>query len=85
MMDDILGPSLADRHLERIEHEFGAQMVGHGPAHNTAAPGIQHDREIEKACHRWHEREILSANSGGQPAWRAIHEPASGTDWRDPY
>ena len=32
MMDHIPRPALADRHVERIEDELGAQMGRHGPA-----------------------------------------------------
>src|ERR1700730_19407104 len=32
MVDDVLGPTLANSHLHRIQHQFGAQVVCHRPA-----------------------------------------------------
>jgi len=31
-MDDAVRPALADRHFQRIQHQLGAQMIGHRPA-----------------------------------------------------
>lgn len=41
VMDHIARPPLADRHLEGINHQFGAQVVGHRPADDPAAPRIE--------------------------------------------
>ena len=38
MMYDILGLPLAHRHLERVQHQLGPQVVRHGPADDLAAP-----------------------------------------------
>jgi hypothetical protein len=57
-MDDAVRPPLADRHLQRVEHQFGPQMVGHGPADDLAAPGIQNHCEIEKTARRRHEGDV---------------------------
>src|SRR6202035_4184822 len=55
VMDDAVRPSLADRHFQRIQHQLGAQMIGHRPADDLAAPGIQHDGEVQKAACRRYE------------------------------
>ncbi|MBK6657512.1 MAG: hypothetical protein IPG43_04845 [Proteobacteria bacterium] len=39
-MDDVLRPSLLERHLERVEHEFGTQVVGHGPTDDAPAADV---------------------------------------------
>jgi hypothetical protein len=43
------GPWLAlgDRHVEGVQHEFGAEVVGHGPADDPAGEAVQHDRHIQ--------------------------------------
>ena len=48
-MDDVGGSPLSERHVERIQDEAGAQVAGHGPAHDTAAEGIQDDGQVEEA------------------------------------
>jgi hypothetical protein len=58
VMDDAVRPPLADRHLQRVQHQFGPQMVGHRPADNLAAPGIQNYCEIEKTARRRHEGDV---------------------------
>lgn len=45
MQDDSLRSAVADRHLEPVEDELGAEMVGHGRADHLAAPGIEDDGE----------------------------------------
>jgi hypothetical protein len=57
-MDDVARSALPDRHLERIEDQLGAQVVRGGPAHDPAAPGVQHDREVEEAGRRGDERDV---------------------------
>src|SRR5260370_7551308 len=58
MVDDVLGPTLADSHLHRIQHQFGAQVVCHRPADDLAAPGVEHDGEIEKPRHCRHISDV---------------------------
>ena len=58
VMDDAVRPALTDRHLQRVQHQFGRQMVGHRPADNLAAPGIQNHCEIEKTARRRHEGDV---------------------------
>ena len=48
MVDHAVGPALPEGHVEGIEHEPRAQVVGHGPAHHAAAEGIQHDGEEQE-------------------------------------
>ena len=48
MVDHAVGPPLPERHVEGIEHELRAQVVGHGPAHHAAAEGIQHNSEVQE-------------------------------------
>ena len=48
MVDHAVGPALPEGHVEGIEHEPCAQVVGHGPADHAAAEGIQHDGEEEE-------------------------------------
>ena len=47
-MDDRFGATLCQRHLERIEHQRGAQVIGHRPTHHTAGPHVQHDGQVQK-------------------------------------
>src|SRR3954462_12234517 len=81
MVDHVARPPLADRHLERVEHQLGAQVVRHGPPHDTTAPGVEHDREIEKAAaagmkvlsatHSWFGPVALKSRSTRSGAGRA--------------
>ena len=43
VVDDPMGASLVEGHLQGIHHQLGAQVTGHGPTHHSATPGIQHD------------------------------------------
>jgi hypothetical protein len=36
-------------HLEGLDHQFGPHVVGHGPAHDPSAVGVDHDGQIEPA------------------------------------
>ena len=53
MMNDVLGPPLAYGHLERVQHQFGLQVVRHGPADDLAAPDIEHHGQIKEARRSW--------------------------------
>ena len=48
---DEAGPRLArrDRRLEGVEHELGAQVVGHRPAHHPAAEDVEDGRQVERS------------------------------------
>jgi len=58
VVDHVLRPPLRDGHLERIQHQLGAQMVGHRPADDPTAEGIQHNREGEEARERGNVRDV---------------------------
>src|ERR1700722_7676647 len=38
-----------DRHVQRAEHEFGAQVIRHSPADDAPAEGVEDDGDIEKS------------------------------------
>jgi hypothetical protein len=38
---------LGDRHVEGVQDQVGAQVVGHRPADDPAGEAVQHDREVE--------------------------------------
>jgi hypothetical protein len=57
-MDDIARAALPDRHLQRVQNEFGAQMTRHRPTNDLPAPGVQHDREIQEPGRRRHEGDV---------------------------
>jgi len=48
MMDYVFRPALPQRHVERLEHQFGAQIDLHRPTHDAPAERIEHHRQIEK-------------------------------------
>jgi hypothetical protein len=49
VMNHVGRPPLRERHVERGQDELRAQMRGHGPADDAAAPRIEHDGEIQEA------------------------------------
>jgi hypothetical protein len=48
VMDDCLGAALPPRKIERLEHQLGAQMGLHRPAHDPAAEHVEYHREVEE-------------------------------------
>ena len=48
MMNDPVGAALSDGHVQRREHQLGAQMRGHRPSHHPAAEHIEHDGQIHE-------------------------------------
>ena len=34
--------------VQRCEHQFGAQVIGHGPAHHAAAEHVEHHGEVHE-------------------------------------
>ena len=42
MMDHLLGPALADGHVQRFEDQFGAKVVVHRPTHDAPAVHVEH-------------------------------------------
>ena len=57
-MNDVAGLAPADRHLERVQHQLGAQVIGHRPTNDFPAPGIQNDSQIEETARRRHEGDV---------------------------
>src|SRR5665213_2000523 len=53
VMDHVLRPAPEDRHIERFEDEFGAQVVGHSPTDDATAEHVEYDSQVEKAGPRW--------------------------------
>ena len=49
MMNDRVRSPLPERHVQRLEHEFGPQMVLHRPPHDAATVDVDHHREIQEA------------------------------------
>jgi len=41
VVNDVVGSPLPDGPLERVEHQFRAQVVGHRPTDHPAAEGIE--------------------------------------------
>jgi hypothetical protein len=41
--------ALADGHVQGVQYQLGAQVVGHGPAHDAARERVQHDRQVQPA------------------------------------
>ena len=57
-MDDIVGLSGRERHVEGVEHDAGLQIGREGPSDDPARPGVEDDREVEKAGHRRQEVDV---------------------------
>jgi hypothetical protein len=49
VVDDALRSAPEDRHVERFKDELGAQMIRHGPSHDTTAEDIQSDGEVQES------------------------------------
>src|SRR5512145_2166431 len=48
VMHDAFRPSLPERHVERAEHELSSQVLGHAPANDSAAKGIEDHRQVQE-------------------------------------
>src|SRR5229473_2717307 len=48
MMNHGGGPALPQRQVERLEHQFGAQVGFHRPADDSAAESVEHHRQVKK-------------------------------------
>ena len=57
-MDDVSRTALPNRHLQRVQNQFCAQMIRHRPTNDLPAPGVQHDREIQEPVRRRHEGDV---------------------------
>lgn len=40
-------PAIPQCHVQRVQHQIDAQVIGHGPAHHLPAERIQHDRQVQ--------------------------------------
>jgi hypothetical protein len=49
MDESRLGPAVIKRHLKRLEHERGAHVIGHRPAHDAAREDVLDGGEVEPA------------------------------------
>ena len=58
MMNDVVGLSGLKRHVESVEHDAGLQIGREGPADDPARPGVENDREVEKAGQRRQEGDV---------------------------
>src|SRR5271155_46145 len=58
MMDDVVGLSGYERHVESVEHDAGLQIGREGPSDDPARPGVENDREVEKAGQRRQEGDV---------------------------
>jgi hypothetical protein len=56
-------------HDQGVDAQPGPQVVGHRPADDLARGQVLDGGEVEPAFVGREVREILSANSGGRPAW----------------
>src|SRR5271154_1106344 len=57
-MNHVLRSTAEDRHFQRIEDEFGAEMIGHCPSDNAAAVNVEHDSQVEKPAPRWNVGDV---------------------------
>ena len=58
MMDDAVGLSGHERHVESVEHDTGLQIGREGPSDDPARPGVENDCEVEKAGQRRQEGNV---------------------------
>ena len=74
----LAGAALGAGHLQRADHEFAAQMIGHRPADDLATPQIHDQRQIHPALGGRHISDVLEPDliraggrwSLGQPVGR---------------
>ncbi len=46
--------ALRDGHLQGIQHQLRAEVMGHGPPDDAAAEGVEHHGEVEETRSRRH-------------------------------
>jgi hypothetical protein len=66
MMDDVVGLSGRKSHVESVEHDAGLQIGREGPSDDPARPGVEDDREVEKAGQRRQEGDQRRRRSAGK-------------------
>ena len=80
MMNHVCRPATIERHVERVKHEFGAQMIGHRPTDDAATVDVKYDREKEKTAPGWHVRNIRNPELIGRACGKvAVDEVRSWT------
>jgi hypothetical protein len=47
MIDDVVGLSGHERHVESVAHDAGLQIGRDRPSDDPARPGVENDREVE--------------------------------------
>ena len=58
MMDDVVGLSGRERHVESVEHDAGLQIGREGPSDDPARPGVENHRGVKKAGQRRQEGDV---------------------------
>src|SRR5689334_18117434 len=48
--DHAAGSPCHQRHVQSVQHQLRGERGGHRPANDAAAEGVEHHREVEKAC-----------------------------------
>jgi hypothetical protein len=48
VMDHVARTTAREGHVERVEYQLRAQVRRHRPADDAAAPGVNHNGDIEK-------------------------------------
>ena len=78
-----LGLPVRDRHRQRTLHQFGPHVRRHRPADDAAAPGIEHDREVQPAIPSAHLGDVGDPQLVG-PVGRevAVHQVRRGPGLR---
>ena len=70
--DYVMRPSTEDRHVQRVQHELCAHVVGHRPTDDAPAEDVEHDGEVQKAGPRWYVGDVgnpkLVRGVGNEPA-----------------
>ena len=68
MVDDVIGFSGRERHVESVEHDAGLQISREGPSDDASRPGVENNRKMRKPANVG--RKVISAthNSFGLSA-----------------
>src|SRR5215472_13192656 len=66
VMNHAISAPLPERHVERLEHQLGAQRGLHRPAHDPAAENVEHHGQIEEAGPGWNVGYICDPQASGR-------------------
>jgi hypothetical protein len=58
-VDDVIGLAGSNCHVEGVEHDAGLQIGRESPSDDASRPGVENDREVEKAANVG--RKVISA------------------------